>query len=298
MNPEMNDVPGFVEAHINELRQQFQQELQAALEQQRMQLLEQFRQNGSGSTRMPTNLEKFSGKLGENPQEWAFTMDASFNASHVLEQDKVNIAITCLRDAARTWWRNRLMEPNPPANWNDFVVELIQAFQSINPVKEARDRLARLKQTKSVRAYATAFKATALEIPGITDDEKRDRFIRGLKSNTQKEVELRDPATFEDAVGVAERYDAISYRIHNYESAAGGLARNMSGNGQRSTTFSEAQPMELGNINQASKTFTKLTPEIREQLKQEGRCLYCREKGHVVQNCQKLKTKHPKDQRQ
>lgn len=297
MNPEMNDVPGFVEGHINELRQQFQQELQAALEQQRMQLLEQFRQNG-GLTRMPPNLEKFCGKIGESPHQWIFTMDAAFNACHTPDVDRMNIAITCLRESAQIWWRNRMMEPNPPDNWLRFSMELIQTFQVVNSVKDARDKLARLRQTKSVRTYATAFKAIALEIPGITDDEKRDRFIRGLKTNTQKEVELRDPATFEEAVGIAERYDAVSYRIHNYESVVGGLARNMGGNGQRSTAFSEAQPMELGNINQASKTFTKLTPEIREQLKREGRCLYCREKGHIVENCHKLKTKHPKGDRQ
>ena len=111
-------------------------------------------------------------------------------------------------------------------------------------------------------------------------------------------MELRDPPTFEAAVGIAERYDAVSYRIHNYESAAGGLARSTGGNGQRQTAFSEAQPMELGNINQTSKTFTKLTPAIREQLKKEDRCLYCREKGHIVENCDKLKNKHPKGQQQ
>lgn len=297
MNPEMNDVPGFVEAHINELRQQFQQELQRALDEQRTMLLGHVGA-GQNTPRIPPNLEKFTGKLGESPHQWIFTLEAAFNACHTPDGDRLNIAITCLRDTAQIWWRNRMMESDPPDNWLRFSMELIQAFQVVNSVKDARDKLARLRQTKSVRNYATTFKALALEIPGITDDEKRDRFIRGLKTNTQKEVELRDPPTFEAAVGIAERYDAVSYRIHNYESAAGGLARNMSGNGQRSTAFSEAQPMELGNINQASKTFTKLTPEIREQLKREGRCLYCREKGHVVQNCQKLKTKHPKDQRQ
>jgi hypothetical protein len=42
-----------------------------------------------------------------------------------------------------------------------------------------------------MRSYATAFKTVALEFPGVTDDEKRDRFVRGLKANTQREVELK-----------------------------------------------------------------------------------------------------------
>ena len=293
MNPELNDVPGFVEAHINELRQQFQQELQAALEQQRIQLA-----GGANAPRIPRNLEKFSGKIGESPHQWIFTMEAAFNACHTPDADRMNIAVTCLRETAQIWWRNRIMEANPPDNWLRFSMEMIQAFQVVNSVKDARDKLARLRQTKSVRNYATTFKALALEIPGITDDEKKDRFIRGLKTNTQKEVELRDPSSFEEAVIIAERYDAVSYRIHNYESAAGGMARNGKGLSQHQSVFSDAQPMELGNINQTSKTFAKLTPEIREQLKREGRCLYCREKGHIVGDCEKLKNKHPKGRRQ
>jgi hypothetical protein len=55
MNPETNDVPGFVEGHSNELHQQFQQVLQLALEQQRVQLLEQFRQNGGVQTHISRN---------------------------------------------------------------------------------------------------------------------------------------------------------------------------------------------------------------------------------------------------
>lgn len=51
-------------------------------------------------------------------------------------------------------------------------------------------------------------------------------------------MELRNPPTFEDAVGMAERYDAVSYRIHTYESVAGGLTRNVN----RQMAFPEAHP--------------------------------------------------------
>jgi hypothetical protein len=38
MNPELSDVPGFAASYINKLRQQFQQKLQLAFEQQQIQL--------------------------------------------------------------------------------------------------------------------------------------------------------------------------------------------------------------------------------------------------------------------
>src|SRR5437762_13206394 len=35
------------------------------------------------------------------------------------------------------------------------------------------------------------------------------------------------------------------------------------------------------------KCHQKLTPELRKQLIAEGKCLFCREKGHILSNCPK-----------
>ena len=35
------------------------------------------------------------------------------------------------------------------------------------------------------------------------------------------------------------------------------------------------------------KRHPKLTPELRKQLMAEGKCLFCREKGHILPNCPK-----------
>src|SRR5947207_6940319 len=46
-----------------------------------------------------------------------------------------------------------------------------------------------------------------------------------------------------------------------------------------------------GNSHQSStpkppfKHHPKLTPELRKQLIAEGKCLFCREKGHILPNC-------------
>src|SRR5436305_9123860 len=48
-----------------------------------------------------------------------------------------------------------------------------------------------------------------------------------------------------------------------------------------------------GNSHQPStpkppfKRHPKLTPELRKQLIAEGKCLFCREKGHILSNCPK-----------
>src|SRR5436305_10837460 len=35
------------------------------------------------------------------------------------------------------------------------------------------------------------------------------------------------------------------------------------------------------------KRHPKLTPKLRKQLMTEGKCLFCREKGHILLNCPK-----------
>ena len=72
------------------------------------------------------------------------------------------------------------------------------------------DKLADLKQTKSVREYTTKFRSVVLEIPRITEDEKLDRFIRGLQDKERIEVEMRELKTLEGAIRIADRYNLIS----------------------------------------------------------------------------------------
>lgn len=298
MEPEPQNVMAFIQEQVaaiqarleTEFTAQLNSQLQAAMAQQQAAL----HQQRARAIKPPSNMENFSGKLGENPQEWAFTMDTSFNACQTPAHARLGFAATCLRDSARTWWRTRSADADAPTTWEGFKAELITAFQPINPVKVARDKLARLTQTNSVRLYASTFKSLALEIPGMTDDERKDRFIRGLKKNTQKEVELREPATFEEAVRIAERYDAISYRMHNFESVSGASSR---GNPQGPV------PMELGSISQSKSDkdkfkYEKLTPQLREQLEREGKCTYCRTAGHNIKECKKLQARHPNQGRQ
>jgi len=63
-----------------------------------------------------------------------------------------------------------------------------------------------------VQDYATEFRSLLLEIPGMQEEEKIDRFIRGLKDNIRMEVELREPADLNEAIKIADRYDSIAFR--------------------------------------------------------------------------------------
>ena len=124
--------------------------------------------------------------------------------------------------------------------------------------------------------YTIEFRNIALDIPSITDEEKLDKFLCGLKRKTREQVELKEPATFDEAVRLAERFDTLAWHYGDGDTPTA-----------TATTYSGPAPMQLGSVITAPLTVTKtrLTPALREQLRKEGKCYYCREAGHMLANC-------------
>ena len=254
----------------------------------------------------PAKPEAFLGKANENVRQWIFSVELWFSAGGVLtDHERIVLAVGLLRDSALVWWRSVHDLPDVPTTWEEFKAATIHAFEPINPAESARDRLATLRQTSSVRTYASIFRFLAMSIPGITDDEKKDRFIRGLKLKTMSEVKLRAPETFEEAVRMAVRFDSLLF------------VRNFNPSVKTGNSHPRPEPMELGAIRTnsiptgnpprairsvnaitrpsyrdvtAGRPYSnpqraKLTPEERTKLSREGRCFKCREKGHLARDC-------------
>ena len=211
-------------------------------------------------------------------------------------------------------------------NFETYCDTLKKDFSTVNSVKRARDKLAIWKQKESAASAISDFRSIILEIPNITDEELLDRFIRGLKPEIRQKVEEADPDNLEDAMRIADRTDNIQYAIQvrnngNYTPRAGTARRpgNLnSGNTSNvcSTTSANINgptPMDLSSINAHEQSANanenvsvdseninvnaiqnryggRLTPELREILRREGRCFYCGELGHTLQECSKRPT--------
>ena len=72
------------------------------------------------------------------------------------------------------------MSTTPPTElptWPEFQKQITAQFKPVNYEKATRDKLAKLRQTGSVKAYTALFTSIVLEIGQISEDEKFDRYV-------------------------------------------------------------------------------------------------------------------------
>ena len=119
------------------------------------------------------------------------------------------IAGMALRKEAKVWYHfaRNPDSPNRVTTWKEFTTQLRDNFCPIDPIKVARDRIADLRQVSSVRDYTSRFRQLTNIITNMSETEKLDRYVRGLKPRTRQEVDMKEPQTFIEAVKIAERID-------------------------------------------------------------------------------------------
>ncbi|KAL1914177.1 uncharacterized protein VTP21DRAFT_10257 [Calcarisporiella thermophila] len=220
---------------------------------------------------------RFGGRHYPDVREWIDQVENYFVGTNPPEHMKVPYAAALFQGDALIWWRHLKIQGRLPTEWDTFKNEVIIMFQPINSVKHARDKLADLRQRRSVQEYAVTFRSLAMQIPGITEEELIDKFIRGLKVQTRKEIEYKNPPTLNEAVREAERYDAVYFRNREHRPEFN----------VRASTSREAhsgpRPMEIDAIQRHK----KLDENEKERLRKSGSCFFCREKGHIAQACPK-----------
>jgi hypothetical protein len=248
----------------NTLQQQVNQ-----LQQQQQQQQPQPHNTPSAKPPLP---QLFSGQEGKGTavEQWLFAVDRYFTLRSLPAADRVPFASTLLTRDADLWYQRRFQEANgnPFATWADFATAIRARFTPVNATRRARDELAALHQTGSVRAYISAFTTLCLQIPGFPATEQYEQFLRGLKPAIRKEVEIRGITTFEEATSCAERVDTISFAFRNggNNNSSRGSYSNGTHNSYRPHQAAPAyDPMELDTM--------------------EDACSCCRKPGHHVKDC-------------
>lgn len=236
----------------------------------------------------PPNPQIYAGRRNEDVRAWLFHMEEQLNLYQVALDQRVAFAGSCMTGAALTWYRSVRDCATPITDWHTFAAKLREEFMSINPKKQARDQLAALTQTGDVRGYTAAFRRIITACGGDTEvppKEQFDRYIRGLRPKTRKEVEHDEPANLQAAIVAAEKADNHFARVSTFDGGSSGY--NRSRYFTRDTRKSD--PMILGTMNGRGKENYRPGPMLsqaeRDRRMAQGLCLDCGKPGHRRMSC-------------
>ncbi|KAJ9512027.1 hypothetical protein QJQ45_004586 [Haematococcus lacustris] len=219
----------------------------------------------------------FCGTPNADAGQWLWRIDNHFDLFAMPAQQRLLAVASYLDGAALTWYRS-LLSSQALSSWDSFKASFTRQFTPVNQQRHAMDQLAACHQITSARQYITEFSNLCLLISDLSPAEKLDRFLRGLKPAVRRELELREPTSFEEAAAMADRVDAITF-----------------GSRPRLLKLPEPEPvaaMELDAL-QVSKG-PRLSAAERQQLRDLGACFYCRKPGHLMKDCPN-KPPRPKD---
>ncbi|KAJ9529163.1 hypothetical protein QJQ45_007834 [Haematococcus lacustris] len=152
----------------------------------------------------------FCGTPNADAGQWLWRIDNHFDLFAMPAQQRLLAVASYLDGAALTWYRS-LLSSQALSSWDSFKASFTRQFTPVNQQRHARDQLAACHQITSVRQYIMEFSNQCLLISDLSPAEKLDRFLRGLKPAVRRELELREPTSFEEAAAMADRVDAITF---------------------------------------------------------------------------------------
>lgn len=245
------------------------------------QLRARIQEGGTGTSAKANKPNAFNGRNKSTVESWASCMDAYVTSEE--PQRALVVAASYLEGDAHIWYTNYKKTENV-TSWSQLRTALLARFSPLNKTLTARDKLSKWRQVKDVASFNSDFLQIILDIPDITEAEKVDRYCRGLKTHIWEALCTKEYQKVESVMTDALRVEAAKRGTRNmgnpYESSRPGSR----GTPSSGTIADGPTPMELGSTN-----LVKLTPEERDRCFREGRCLRCREKGHLAKECPKAR---------
>ena len=149
--------------------------------------------------------------------------------------------------------------------------------------------------------------ALAMRIPGLSQTQILDKFIRGLKPKTRIEVELRDLKTPDEAYRLADRFDRIVYGVKSTSFLTQNYNRYSPTSNANGMNADYGEPMQIDALRPRRSGSNFRQPHGRnfQQPRTQGLCFTCSKPGHIAANCPtetprqfRKKSQQGKDRRQ
>jgi Retrotransposon gag protein/Zinc knuckle len=221
--------------------------------------------------------------------QWVFRTERYFESTGiVLGKEQVQFASTLLDGVAANWLRCMLAEPGTsmPTSWIVFKEALIKQFQPLADEEDARQKLMRLTQRKSVRQYVQLFMDTALRLPDMHVKDKIFRFKEGLTLQCREWVTRARPDTLLEAMEAAEEWEQIHLGERSRDSTAKFRAK-------QSRVESMGEPMQLGSssVKSGGKKSSNTAEVKTERPNTVRKCFKCGKPGHIARECRQGRTR-------
>ncbi len=147
----------------------------------------------------------------------------------------ISFAATYLLSTAAARWFTGVASNTIPSTKNDFELALIWGFVLYDNGLQSTDKLRRLVQKTSVRAYLAEFRNIVLSILIISGGDLIDRFCQGLKPKVRLEVMRAGVQTMSDASRIALNVDASLFGTFMFQN-------------QRHFGMNTSTKMEIANL--------------------------------------------------
>lgn len=233
-------------------------------------------------------LQKFSGRGTTNVSQWLRDTEQALHLLKLTNADKIFFISSCLESDARDWYFDNI---HSMPTWQLFVQKFIQTFESTGTSDIAFNRLRHYQQglKQDVRQYYFEIMKLCKQANPSMDLASKLQYLKdGLKSSLRFDVLMKDPATPEEFLEVAQRIAELKSLDQRHN--------DLSSSTSFSEPFNDLQPLIRPSHHDSSRilnstAISKAVPR-HHTPSPPYQCYRCGSPNHYIRDCPQAKTSY------